>query len=75
MGQVVPKRIHMEGFIVGDPRFGPKYFAEHQETLQKWIKEGNFKAKLWVTEGIDKAGDAFVGMLRGENQGKAVVRF
>lgn len=64
----------MEGFIVGDPKFGPVYAAEHQEKLQKWLHEGTFKAKLSVTEGIDNAAEGFIGLLTGENFGKAVLK-
>lgn len=53
---------------------GPKHHVEHQEKLQKWLAEGTFKAKLSVTEGIDNAIDGFLGMLKGDNFGKAVLQ-
>lgn len=71
---VVTKRITMRGFIVSDKDMGVKYYAEHQEKLQKWLHEGTFKAKLHITDGIDKAAEGFVGLLKGENFGKAVVK-
>lgn len=71
---VVSKRLIMQGFIVSDEGFGPAYYKEHQEKLQKWLHEGSFKAKLAVTDGIDKAAEGFVGMLQGKNFGKAVVK-
>lgn len=64
----------MEGFIVSDPKFGPVYYAEHQEKMQKWLHDGSFKAKLSVTEGIDNAANGFIGLLTGENFGKAVLK-
>jgi NADPH-dependent curcumin reductase CurA len=69
----VGKRIKMQGFIVGDPNMGPKYTKEHQEKLQKWISEGSFKAKQSITKGIDNGVEGFLGMLRGDNFGKAVL--
>lgn len=72
--QIVAKRITFQGFIVGDPGFGPAYYAEHQEKLQKWLHEGSFKAKLSYTEGIDSAAEGFLGLLEGKNFGKAVLR-
>jgi len=69
----VGKRIKMQGFIVGDANMGPKYGKEHQEKLQKWISEGSFIAKQHVTKGIDNAVDGFLGMLKGDNFGKAVL--
>lgn len=72
--QVVSRRITMRGFIVGDKDFGPKYYKDHQEKLQQWLADGSFKATLHYTEGIDNAGEGFIGMLRGDNFGKAVLR-
>ena len=72
--QIVSKRIKMQGFIVGDANMGPKYYAEHQKNLQKWIADGSFKVQQSVTVGIDNAIDGFLGMLKGENFGKAVLQ-
>lgn len=71
---LISKRITMEGFIVGDPKFGPVYFKEHQEKMQKWLSEGTCKAKLGITEGIDNAAQGFIGLLEGKNFGKAVLK-
>ncbi|KAI3393146.1 hypothetical protein diail_4670 [Diaporthe ilicicola] len=71
---VVTKRITMQGFVVSDPAFGPAYVKEHQEKVQAWLAEGSFKAKLHVTDGVDKAGEGFLGLLEGKNFGKAVVK-
>ncbi|KAL9132026.1 MAG: hypothetical protein Q9217_000154 [Psora testacea] len=71
---IVSKRIKMQGFIVGDPEFGPKYAAEHQKNVSKWISEGTFKVQQSVTVGIDNAIQGLIGMLKGENFGKAVLQ-
>jgi NADPH-dependent curcumin reductase CurA len=70
---VVSKRIKMQGFIVFDSNMGPKYAKEHQEKLQKWIADGTFKVTIDTTKGIDNAVKGFLGMLKGENFGKAVL--
>ncbi|KAF2017712.1 NADP-dependent leukotriene B4 12-hydroxydehydrogenase [Aaosphaeria arxii CBS 175.79] len=70
---VVAKRLTMRGFIVGDDNMGPRYAKDHQEKLQKWIADGEFKTKMSITEGIDAGVDGFLGMLKGENFGKAVL--
>lgn len=56
------------------PEFGPAYFMEHQQKLSSWIADGSVKANLDVTEGIDNAAKGFIGMLNGENFGKAVLK-
>ncbi|KAF4978254.1 hypothetical protein FZEAL_5360 [Fusarium zealandicum] len=72
--QLVSKQLTMQGFLVATPKFGPAYAKEHQENMQKWLADGSVKAKLYVTEGIDKAADGFIGMLVGDNFGKAVLK-
>ena len=74
LSHVVGKRLKMQGFIVGDPDVGPKYAAEHQRNVSKWISEGTFVAQQSVTDGIDNAVKGFLGMLKGENFGKAVLK-
>ncbi|KAI1204513.1 NAD(P)-binding protein [Annulohypoxylon truncatum] len=71
---LISKLITMQGFLVGQPEFGRAYFQEHQQNVQKWIVEGSIKAKLDVTEGIEKAAEGFVSMLKGENFGKALLK-
>lgn len=71
---VVGKRLTIRGFLVGDADMGPKYAAEHQEKVGRGIHEGSFIAKEDVTEGMANAATAFVGMLKGENFGKAVLK-
>lgn len=74
MPQVVAKRLRIRGFIVYDADLGPKYTAEHQKNLQKWIKDGEVTVQQEVTEGMDNAAEGLVGMLRGDNFGKAVLQ-
>ena len=74
MPLVVGKRLNIRGFIVSDPDFGPKYRTEHQKNVQKWIKDGEIVVKMSVTDGIEKSAEGLVGMLKGENFGKAVLK-
>lgn len=71
--KVVAKRIKMQGFIVNDKITGPLYAEEHQKNVQKWIKDGSFKAQLSITQGIENGPEGLVGMLHGDNFGKAVL--
>ncbi|KAJ5774963.1 hypothetical protein N7457_009859 [Penicillium paradoxum] len=72
---VLVKRITMRGFIVSDKGMGDVYTKEHQERVQKWIKEGSFKVLIHETVGIDNAADGLVGIFYGKNMGKAVLKF
>ncbi|XP_077291532.1 prostaglandin reductase 1-like [Arctopsyche grandis] len=65
------KQLKMEGFIVN--RWNSRWTEGINQNLQ-WIKEGKLKYRETVTDGFENMFDAFVGMLRGENVGKAIVK-
>ncbi|ODM21939.1 hypothetical protein SI65_02783 [Aspergillus cristatus] len=46
---VIRRRISIRGFIVSDPGFADKYFLEHQNKMQRWIKEGSIKTLVCRT--------------------------
>ncbi|XP_046959886.1 prostaglandin reductase 1-like [Vanessa cardui] len=68
---IVFKELKIEGFIVS--RWLNRW-PEAITQLITWIKMGQLKPAEHVTVGFDKIFDAFVGMLAGENTGKAVVK-
>ncbi|XP_059048576.1 prostaglandin reductase 1-like [Achroia grisella] len=68
---IVAKQLKIEGFIVHRWRNQwPKAFSD----IVQWIESGKLIAREHVTEGFDNILKAFVGMLNGENTGKAVVK-
>ena len=72
--QVLTKQLKMEGFLVGQPEFGAAHYQDHQQKMQEWIRDGSVKATVHVTEGIDRAAEAFVDLLEGRNFGKSVLK-
>ena len=42
--------------------------------MGEWIRSGRLKYREDVVQGIDKAPRAFIGLLRGENFGKLLVK-
>lgn len=70
----VVRRLTWTGFLVSDANMGPVHAKAHHENVSKWLKDGSFKAKIHETVGIENAAEAFVGMLRGDNFGKAVLK-
>ena len=42
--------------------------------MSRWIAEGKVKYREDVVEGLDKAPEAFIGLLKGRNFGKLVVK-
>ena len=71
MAQVVGKRLTLRGFIVSDHgHLMPDFIRE----VGTWLSEGRIKYRETVVEGIENAPEAFIGLLRGENTGKMLVR-
>ena len=71
LAQLIGRNIRMEGFIVSH-HFGmmPQYIAD----LSKWVAEGKVTWKETVFDGIEKAPEAFIGLFKGENLGKMLVK-
>ncbi|KAL2079285.1 hypothetical protein ACEWY4_025029 [Coilia grayii] len=68
---MIVNQIRMEGFMVG--RWEHKN-QESQRRLLAWRQEGKLKCPEHVTNGFENMPAAFMGMLRGENLGKAIVK-
>lgn len=69
--RIIAARIRLKGFLVFDymPRFG-EFYAE----MGPWLANGTVKARETVIEGLDNTLDAFLGLFKGENVGKMLVR-
>ncbi len=42
--------------------------------IVQWIKEGKLTYKESIVEGLDKTPEAFLGLFKGENIGKQIVK-
>jgi NADPH-dependent curcumin reductase CurA len=71
LGTFVGKRVRAQGFIVTD--FANRYEPAMRQ-MAGWIRSGKLKYREDVVQGIDKAPRAFIGLLRGENFGKMLVK-
>jgi NADPH:quinone reductase len=70
-GLLIVFRARMEGFLVSDYAHR---FDEAAGRLAQWVAEGKIRWREDVTKGVENAPRAFIGMLRGENRGKALVQ-
>ncbi len=69
--RVIGKRIRMQGFIVRD------HMADRDEfvgEMAAWIKSGKIVWEESVTDGLYRAPAAFIGLFKGDNLGKALIR-
>ncbi len=71
LGKLIETRATVEGLLVGD--FAPRY-AEGAKQLGQWISEGKIEYRETVTEGLENAPDAFLGLFEGDNIGKQLVK-
>jgi NADPH-dependent curcumin reductase CurA len=68
---VVGRSLKMQGFIVSDfLDMVPDFFTD----MSGWIGAGRIKWQETVVEGIENAPSAFLGLFKGDNIGKMVVR-
>ena len=64
-------RVKLQGFIVSDkPELWPRALQE----LASWVASGKIKYRETVAQGLENASKAFIGMLKGENFGKQLVK-
>jgi hypothetical protein len=71
MRATLTKRLTMRGFIVTD--FAARQ-ADFLRDVSTWLKEGRIKYREDVVDGLEQAPRALIGLLRGENFGKRLVR-
>lgn len=71
MGIIIQRRLKIQGFIVFD---NPKLNMEFAQKASGWLAEGKLKYRETVAEGLENAPAAFIGMLKGENFGKQIVK-
>lgn len=72
MSQALMKRLKIQGFIILD-HYGPR-FDEFYRDMSQWLAAGKIKYREDIVDGLEKAPQAFMGMLEGGNFGKLVVR-
>uniref|UniRef100_G1PDY6 Prostaglandin reductase 1 n=2 Tax=Myotis lucifugus TaxID=59463 RepID=G1PDY6_MYOLU len=68
---IIYQELRMEGFLV------TRWKNDHQKALNelmKWVSEGKIQYQEYVTEGFENMPAAFMGMLKGDNLGKTIVK-
>jgi len=71
MRTVLTRRLRLQGFIVWDFQEQSGDFLAEVGT---WLQEGRIRYREDVVDGLENAPDAFLGMLKGRNFGKLLVR-
>jgi len=71
LAMVIGKRLRLEGMLVRDHQDMQEQFLVE---VGGWLREGRIRFDETVVDGLDHAVDAFLGLMRGENTGKMIVR-
>lgn len=69
--QAVEKRIRLQGLVGADHFDLLNEFTGH---MSQWIKEGRVTVRETVVDGLESAPEAFIGLFKGANTGKMLVR-
>ncbi len=69
--RIISARISLKGFIVFD--YFPR-MAEFYRDMAPWLESGAVKSRETVVEGLNSAPNAFLGLFKGENTGKMLVK-
>jgi NADPH-dependent curcumin reductase CurA len=69
--RIISARIALKGFIVFD--YFPR-IAEFYRDMGPWVGNGTVKSRETIVDGLEQTPDAFIGLFRGENTGKMLVR-
>ena len=68
---ILTNRIKVQGFIVSDRM---ELWAKALPELIGWVASGTIKYRETVANGLESAPKAFIGLLKGENFGKQLVK-
>jgi len=72
LGAILRKRLTVRGFIVSQDF--PHRMPDLLRDMGPWIESGRVKFREHVIEGLERAPEGLIGLLRGDNFGKVVVR-
>lgn len=71
LSSVLTKRLTVRGFIVSD--HSDRWDAFYRD-MSAWVRDGSMKYREDVVDGLERAPEAFIGLLQGRNFGKLLVR-
>ncbi|MEC1625389.1 NADP-dependent oxidoreductase [Bacillus mojavensis] len=69
--KLIKTKALMQGFIVSD--YSDR-FPEGAKQLAEWLRDGKIHYEETITEGFENIPDAFLGLFKGENKGKQLIK-
>jgi NADPH-dependent curcumin reductase CurA len=71
LSELAGKRITAQGILVTDHL---EKLPAYQQAAQDWIRDGRLRFRETIVDGLERMPDALLGLYRGDNLGKMVVR-
>ena len=72
MREILSRSLTLRGFI--NSEFAAQYYDEFLGEVGAAIADGRIRYREDIVDGLEKAPEAFIGMLDGRNFGKLIVR-
>ena len=72
MRQILSKSVTLRGFIYYE--FAEQHYSEFLREVGACVADGSIRYREDIVDGLEKAPEAFIGMLDGHNFGKVIVR-
>lgn len=72
MREILSKSLTLRGFI--NAEFTEQYYGEFLREVGAGVADGRIRYREDIVDGLEKAPEAFIGMLEGRNFGKLIVR-
>jgi len=69
--RIIAARIQLKGFIIFD--YFPR-MSEFYGEMAPWVANGTVKSRQTVVDGLENMPDAFLGLFKGENVGKMLIK-
>lgn len=71
LSRLIQTRGRIQGFLVGDHQ---DLAGEYWQRATGWLADGSLRSRETFVDGLEHAVEAFLGLLRGDNIGKMLVR-
>jgi hypothetical protein len=71
MRGILSRKLTIRGFINHDLK---QYFPDFLREVMPWVRDGSIKHREDIVDGLENAPQAFIGLLKGANFGKLLVR-
>src|SRR5467141_5048276 len=72
MREILSKRLTVHGFIYNE--FAAEHYPAFLREVEAGIADGRIRYREDIVDGLERAPEAFIGMLEGRNFGKLIVR-